>query len=1089
MRYIYLHIIAAILLILPCSGYALQDSYIGDTAIYGGATAAPKPNVLIIFDSSGSMGGTCSGCSHSKITIARAVVSDLIETTDGVNFGVMRFNDVDDGGRFITSNVDGRSYTTTIKNMDDIHVGTTTNRQALIDIVKTIPAEDWTPLAEALFESMRYFSGGTSAFGAATGNYTSPIIASCQSNYVIIITDGASTQDRDSVLTGSYDCGGGVCINAHIFANGDYDGDGNDPGTWSWNGSDYLDDVAKYLYDTDFSSEFDGIQNVKTFTVAFDLTDTQAVNLLQDTADNGQGAATGAGKALLAANADELKAALTSILVDIQEANTAFVAPVVPTSPENKVYSGQRIYLGFFKPQNTGNWIGNLKKYGLSDQGEVLDKNGNTATDANGAFVSTAISYWSDNIDAGDVDKGGVGAVLAARNVSERNIYTYTGTNKLLTDSTNEFSTDNDALTHALFGVADDAAKNKIINYIYGLDSYDEDVDTNISEQRAWVMGDVLHSKPTIQSYNNYTTTDESNPAINKTVLFVGTNDGQLHAFSDADGSELWSFVPPSFLPYLKNLGTGDLHEYYMDGSPTMYVYDADQDGNIGPGPETSANDADPSNVTDVGADDKVIMIVSMRRGGGIDTLHATNNRGYYYALDVTVPTSPKFLWYLDSTTLGELGETWADPVIGKVRLNGTDRIVAFIGAGYDNNEDLRFGNNQEFPDTTTETTSTVEATADADDVTSPGSSSQINPRGRGIYVLQLATLDSDGVPTVHATPQKLWEYIYDSGRATTDPDNNPIYSFPGEVAPLDFDFDGYIDRLYIGDTGGNMWRFDIGNKVATSNWSATKIFSANPSDTINSDETSATNGRKIFYRPSIVQEPGYVGVYFGTGDRAHPLNKAVIDRLYAVYDRDITVSKTEVDLVNVTEDKLQAANPTADPADLSTCTLSNDSIGCTLQNLYDDQYYGWFIKLDLDDGEKVLANPLVFNKVAYYTTFTPNVNTTDPCLSGNLGVGRVYGVNYKTGEAVFNFDLNNDVADNDSYSDTENERAKGSGNGDILRRSDRFKGVGSGIPSGVVVVIRSDGTSSALVGCGGGLCGGETKDGGAIIPLYWIME
>lgn len=1078
------YFILAVLLISPCLSYALQDSYIGDTAIYGGATTAPKPNVLIVFDSSGSMGSSCAGCAQSKRDIARAVVSNLISTTNGVNFGVMRFN-YSSGGRFITSNVDGSDYTTTIKEMDDFHIGTTTNREALIDVVNTIPASGWTPLAESLFEAMRYFSGGASAFNTVAGGYTSPIIASCQSNYIIVITDGASTQDRSGFLTGTYDCGGGDCVNTHSYVSGDYDGDGSDPGSWGSSGSDYLDDVAKYLFDTDFSTVFDGTQNVKTYTIAFDLTDTQAVGLLQDTADNGQGAASGAGKALLAANATELSAALTSILVDVLDANTAFVAPVVPTSPENKVYSGQRIYLGFFKPKTCGTWIGNLKKYGLGSSGEVLDKNNNSATDANGAFVATATSYWSNSADGSDVDEGGIGAILAAGNVTSRNIYTYMGTDTQLADSSNLFSATNVTLIPSMFGVSTPAEKDEIISYIYGLDAYDEDIDTDITEQRAWIMGDILHSRPTIQAYNSYVSADESDPSKNKTVLFVGSNDGQLHAFKDADGSELWSFIPPPLFPYLKNLENDNVHEYFMDGSPTLYVYDFDQDGNIGPGPELAAGDADPTGVTDNGDDDKVIMIVSMRRGGGIDTLHATNSRGYYYALDVTTPTDPEFLWYLDSGVLSELGETWSDPVLGKVRLGNTDRIVAFIGAGYDNNEDLRFGNNQAFPTATTAAPLTIAATSDAGNVTSSDNDSQVNPRGRGIYVLQLGTLNSSGVPTIDSSPQKLWEYVYDSSRTT----NNPTFSFPTEIAPLDYDFDGYIDRLYAGDTGGNMWRFNISSKVAVTNWNATKIFSANPSDTTNSDESPVTNGRKIFYRPSIVQESGYVGIYFGSGDRVHPLNKAVVDRLYAVYDRGIITAKTEANLVNVTEDNLQVNNPTADPASLATCTLANTSVGCTLQNLYDSQYYGWFIKLNLDAGEKVLANPLVFNKVAYFTTFTPNIITNDPCLSGNLGVGRVYAVNYKTGEAVFNFDTTNDVADDSSYAVNENDRAKGGGSGDILRRSDRFKAVGSGIPSGVVVVVREDGTSSALVGCGGGLCGSATKDGGTVIPLYWIME
>nr|WP_279625985.1 PilC/PilY family type IV pilus protein [Malonomonas rubra] len=479
-----------------------------------------------------------------------------------------------------------------------------------------------------------------------------------------------------------------------------------------------------------------------------------------------------------------------------------------------------------------------------------------------------------------------------------------------------------------------------------------------------------------------------------------------------------------------------------------------------------------------------------MRRGGGIDTLDAATSRGSYYALDVTNPLSPQFLWEIDSTTTGfsELGETWSDAVIGKIRLNGSDKIVAFIGAGYDNNEDLRFGNTQLFPDNTTTATSTILPTADANDVTSSGSSAQVNPKGRGIYVIELATVSyptiSPFLPTVavNTSPQKLWEYVYDADREDSnldayDPGNNPKYSFVATIATLDSDFDGYIDRLYSGDTGGNMWRFDIGDKTSTSAWDATKIFSANPSDVANSDEDPATNGRKIFYRPSIVQEPGYVGVYFGTGDRAHPLNKAVIDRLYAVYDRgNITSARTEEHLVNVTEDNLQSASPGIGVVNSTLLALSSTS------------NYGWFIKLDLLDGEKVLSNPIVFNKVAYYTTFTANVPSDDPCEQGQLGIGRLYAVDYKTGEAVFNFDLTNDVADEDSYAENENERAI-AGGGKILRRSDRVKTIGSGIPSGAVVVVREDGTSSALIGCGGGLCGGETKGGGTAVPIYWMME
>ncbi len=356
-----------------------------------------------------------------------------------------------------------------------------------------------------------------------------------------------------------------------------------------------------------------------------------------------------------------------------------------------------------------------------------------------------------------------------------------------------------------------------------------------------------------------------------------------------------------------------------------------------------------------------------MRRGGGVDTLPAAGSRGSYVALDVTNPAAPVFLWEIDNTTTGfsELGETWAEPVFGKVRIGGSSKLVAIVGAGYDNNEDLRFGNTQTFPDGMDLTTETTLVAGDATLAASLGTSAQFNPKGRGIYIIQMATLSSSGVPTVTTTPTKVWDYTYDATRLL----NNPTYSFPSQVTALDTDFNDYLDTIYVGDTGGNMWRFDIGNSSNASAWSGTKIFSANPSDVTISAENPATNGRKIFYPPSVVVEGGFYGLYFGTGDRAHPLNEGTIDRMYAVFDRGQTVAKTEADMVNLTIDQLQLNGGQTFQA---TCTATSVEVNCVMDRLQSSSNYGWFIKLDEDDGEKALAPAVVFNKVAYFTTFTP---------------------------------------------------------------------------------------------------------------------
>ncbi len=98
-----------------------------------------------------------------------------------------------------------------------------------------------------------------------------------------------------------------------------------------------------------------------------------------------------------------------------------------------------------------------------------------------------------------------------------------------------------------------------------------------------------------------------------------------------------------------------------------------------------------------------------------------------------------------------------------------------------------------------------------------------------------------------------------------------------------------------------------------------------------------------------------------------------------------------------------------------------------------------------------------------------------------------MYAVDYLTGEAVFNFDQTNDDEAND------NTRAGSTGTagstGGLLRRSDRHLVLGGGIPSGAVVVVSEDGTSDVVVGCGGGICKGETNPGGTTIPIYWMTE
>lgn len=995
-----------------------------------------------------------------KIVIARDVVKEIIQSTSGVRFGLMRYN-FEKGGRLVSATVSGKSYVSSIKNMDDIFTGTTTNRSALLAAVDTLNTSDWTPMGETLFEAMRYFQGEKTAFGNTvgvdgSGYYSSPIQASCQQNYVIFVSDGMATKDDSAVLKS-------------ICTNGDCDGDGKEPGDLTHS----FDDVAKYIYDTDMSSSYDGKQNVVTFTIGFGLTgaDADAVNLLNRAADSNHGH----GQAYLAGDQADLSTAITRIVSNILEINTAFVAPVVPVSPENRTASASRVYIGLFKPNNGTAWEGNVKKYGLNSNNYLTDKNGNYANyvdlnndgkddrtgvslplgAVNGSFVLTSTSFWSSTVDAGDVTTGGVGEKLLTK-ATARSIYTYLGSNVNLSDTSNAFSTGNAGITKELLEVADDTEKNKLISFVHGIDAYDDNSNGNTTEKREWIMGDVLHAKPLVVNYAGYTfsAANEADCNVNKSIVFVGANDGMLHAFRDCDGSELWAYLPAELLPDLNQMRSGN-HTYFVDASPFVYTYDADKDGLIEPA-----------------GGDKVILMMGLRRGGGTNTVPAT---GYYYALDLSDPTAPRYLWSLDSSSASypELAETWSEPKIVKLKVGTSYKIAAILGGGYDNlNEDGRYGATQRFSGTGTVSYAATGAGA----VTSAGSNDPASPMGRGVYAVEIADI-STGTPSFTSSGAKIWGFTW--GATTTATTSTAMtYSIASEVATLDSSGKGYVDRLYAVDTGGSLWRFDLPGG-STTNWKARKVFSPNPGS-----GGSGDTGRKAFYKPAVVMESGYDLVFYGTGDREHPLNTNVVDRIYAIKVRDTenasTAVKTETSLVDVTENQLQSTEI------VNTGTAASPTVGSVdyiLKQLKDKE--GWYIKLNQSAGEKVLASMTVFNKVLYVTTFMPQgTAVVDPCQPANLGSSNSYALNYLTGEAVLDYSGNNLKTAGNNTVVTLNKRAK---KGDvILQRLDRKQSIGQGIASGPVVVISNTGRINLLVGSSGNIVLGEATKGGLVRTLFW---
>jgi type IV pilus assembly protein PilY1 len=568
--------------------------------------------------------GGYKGPMRTRLDAGKEAVKTLIDRHPDVRFGLMR---TDPGKYQLTGDAQGGALT---KNGDINQKPTTAQLKADVD---AFTAKGHSPLAWTLDEAGRYFAGQQSRFNNVT--YTSPIDIKCRPNAVILITDGESTRDRDEGEGLGQQNG-----NINNGTIGDGDEEGNVFGEYLKEGSDYLDDVAAFLFENDLMPEMGTghgqyeKQNIITHTVGFK----SSHQLLRDTAKNG------GGRYFTAGSTDALSKAIEKIVGIIDSGGLVFGAASIPASSANGVYAGNHLYLGLFKPDPaSGRWQGNLKKYALNANGGVVDKNNLGATDSQGRFLTTAQSFWSEVADGAQVDQGGAGALLVKN--SDRNLYTYTGgSDKRLTAEINAFTISNkDNIALADLGVENDDERQAVIKNILGVG-------------KNWVMADVIHSKPAVVRYD--TNGDEKMDGDDDAIVYVGTNGAVMHAFQDSTGEELWGFIPPQQLGRLKRLGDGsNAHDYFIDGPPVPISY------------------------TDDGVPVKV-LIFGERRGGS-----------NYYALDISAYDNPIFKYTINDSVLGEnaerLGQSWGRPQFASIATSAdTTAQVLLIPGGYDIHQD-----------------------------------------------------------------------------------------------------------------------------------------------------------------------------------------------------------------------------------------------------------------------------------------------------------------------------------------------------------------------------------------------------------------
>lgn len=159
----------------------------------------------------------------------------------------------------------------------------------------------------------------------------------------------------------------------------------------------------------------------------------------------------------------------------------------------------------------------------------------------------------------------------------------------------------------------------------------------------------------------------------------------------------------------------------------------------------------------------------------------------------------------------------------------------------------------------------------------------------------------------------------------------------PSAVRAVDMNDDGYIETIYFGDTSGSMWKMSLKSKDM-STWSPCKLFDPdNPNWNSAQSNRPAITPRPIYYPPAAaLSSTGGNLVLFGTGDENDPVALTTQDYFFEVED----------------------------PGDDGSCPGS----------------INWVKALGL--GEKVLARPVYYNGVVWFTTYSPE---------GECGRGRGY--------------------------------------------------------------------------------------------------
>lgn len=543
-------------------------------------------------------------------------------------------------------------------------------------------------------------------------------------------------------------------------------------------------------------------------------------------------------------------------------------------------------------------WVGNLKKYSLNN-GVLVDGTTNIFN-VKGDFEVATKNLWGARTqnDGGKINVGGAYEMMPVPIASSPAKF-----RKVFTDASGSNDTTITALSTLKSNGEYDAAKPlmqipklaagtisskdtilnqfrnqvvlksfplavrlKLLNYIgfkvdTALEAFPENSAVNYEGSSYFSMGGIIHSFPVQMTYSG-TVTESGELATSdielpdKTILkprkqsiLYGSMEGGLHIIDGATGEEQMVFLPSEILnkPNESNAlvksGSGTPAPAHGVDSPWVVEAEYRTEGTY-PKSQIKAT--------------KMDVFGGLRMGGSS-----------YYALNVLEPSAPelKFRIGTDQADYSRMGQSWSKPVLINIRYKGVPTRAMVVGGGYDacyENPRFRLG------------------------VANPSEYQLKDSNGNVVDTCNKAETKGNAVYVVDAETGKRLFWVSNTG---SDADNSNLrHSVVSRISTLDRDGDSYVDHLYFGDLGGQVFRVDMDNYQTKSTTSGATTYSNFGVRTVrlanlatSSAGVATTNGdNPRLYEPvtlTIHDESGKTFILVGatSGDRSTPLDVAPV--------------------------------------------------------------------------------------------------------------------------------------------------------------------------------------------------------------------